>query len=319
MSDNLTRMLRLTDYTTVVECKFDDVAEWPVGELNRCLSAGLLSPAEPAQSVVCEECGEIEDVVLMESVVSPPFVPYVRCGLVGAYRITKERLQRWRMSVHQLIDSAFRGIDFVGGRHELTRMRMWRLGKSRWAGTHWNVHFGRALQCRDAWQIINRASLPARSVLFVPSKAPEADDRITRMPVVIGLDTVLSWNGDHLRINHAQIEQQLACELAASKLLSGDKPFPKRGSRAALIESLRRELEEHLRAARDYAEETLDRTGTPQLLPRPTMELLAKRLGVNRSTVSRCFEDKSGGQIRMLWEVAADLDRLLSAASGCGN
>lgn len=46
------------------------------------------------------------------------------------------------------------------------------------------------------------------------------------------------------------------------------------------------------------------------------MELLARRLGVNRSTVSRCFEDESGGNIRMLWEVAADLDRLMSAA-GC--
>ena len=315
MSDNLMRLLRLADYTTVVECQFDEVAQWPAGELERCLAVGLLSPAEPAQSVVCEECGEIEEVVLMESVVTPPFAPYVRCALAGAYRIRRERLQRWQMSIHQLIDVVFRGIDLVGIRHELIRMRMWRLGKSRWARTQWNVYLGRALQCRDAWQIINHASLPARSVLFVPSRPPETDVRIARMPVVIGLDTIVSWSGDKLQIDQAQVEQQLASELAASKLLS-EKPLSKRGSRAALIDSLRRELEEHLRAARDYAEEMLERTGTPQLLPRPTMELLARRLGVNRSTVSRCFEDESGDQIRMLWEVAADLDRLWSAA-GC--
>lgn len=313
MSDNLMRLLRLADYTTVVDCQYDEVAQWPAGELDRCLTTGLLSPAEPAQSVVCEECGEIEDVVLMESVVTPPFAPYVRCALAGAYRISRERLQRWQMSIHQLIDVAFREIDLVGIRHELVRMRIWRLGKSRWAGTQWNVYFGRALQCGDAWQIVNQASVPARSVLFVPSRTPDADIRVAKMPIVIGLDTVVSWNGDNLQIDHAFVEQQLASELA---VLSAEKSFPKRGSRAALIESICRELAEHLRAARDYAEETLDRTGAPRLLPRPTKELLARRLGVNQSTISRCFEDKSGGEIRMLWEVAANLDRLMSAA-GC--
>jgi hypothetical protein len=309
-------LLRLADYTTVIETQFDEVAGWPAGELDRFLNAGLLKPSESAHSLVCEECGEIEDVVLMESIVSPPLVPYLRCGLVGPYRIGNERLQRWQMSITQLIDAAFRSLELVGSREEIARMRMWRLGRARWAGTQWTIYFGRAMHCRDAWQIINQAAMPVRSVLFAPSKAIQADIRIERMPVMFGLDTVLSWMGNDLHFDHAQVEQHLAVELKAGETLPAAKPIPKRGSRTALIESLRRELEEHLRSARDYAEETLDRTGSPDLLPRPTMEFLARRQGVSKSTVSRCLEDASAGELRLLWDVAADLDRLMSAA-GC--
>lgn len=316
MSESLLRLLRLADYTTLVEAQYDEVVDWPEGELDRCRSAGLLRPTQPAHSLVCEECGEIEDVILMESVVSPPVVPYLRCGLVGPYRIADERLQRWQMSMAQLIDAVFGSLDLVGSPEEIIRLRMWRLGKFRWAGTHWSVYFGRALHCRDAWQIINQAAMPPRSVLFVPSKAIQADIRIERMPVLLGLDTIVSWQGDRLHFDHTQVEQHLAIELAASDLSPVAKSLPKRGSRTALIEALRRELEEHLRSARDYAQATLDRTGTSELLPRPTMELLARRLGVNKSTVSRCFEDASAGELRLLWDVADDLDRLLDAA-GC--
>jgi hypothetical protein len=206
--------------------------------------------------------------------------------------------------------------DLIGSREEIARLRMWRLGKLRSAGIAWTVYFGRALHCRDAWQIINQAAMPPRSVLFVPSKAIQADIRIERMPVMIGLDTIVSWRRDKLSFDQAQVEQQLAVELAASDAVPARKQIPKRSTRTALIESLRHELEEHLRAARDYAQATLDSTGASELLPRPTMELLARRLGVNKSTISRCLEDASAGELRLLWDIADDLDRLLDA-SGC--
>jgi len=318
MSKSLMRLLRLADYSTRVELPYDDIARWPDGEFDRSLKAGLLTPGQPAHSLVCEECGETEDVVLMPSIVEPPAVPYLRCGLVGPYRIYAERLQRWQMSIPQLMNAVFGGLDLVGNREEIVRLRLWRLGKARWAGALWTVYFGRALHCRDAWQIINRSAMPARSVLFVPSKAIQADVRVERMPLMFGLDTLVSWNGDQLHFDIAQVEQHLALELAASQFLPTAKPVPKRGSRTALIESLRQELEDHLRSARDYALETQQRSGTPELLPRPTMEFLAKRLGVNKSTVSRCLEDDSASDLRLLWEIAGDLDRLLSAA-GCSH
>jgi AraC-like DNA-binding protein len=319
MSESLVRLVRQIDHTTVVETQYDEVASWPKGELDRYLAAGLLSPAEPAHSLVCEECGELEEVILLDSIVTPPFAPFLRCGKAGPYRVAMERLQRWQMSVLQLVDALFRHVPLIGSREEVVRHRIWRLGKVRWAGVFWQVYFGRALQRRDAWHAINQAAFPARSVLFVPSKAYQADVRILKMPVVIGLDTVISWNGEALAFDQAQVEQQLALELAASQMTPTSKPLPKRATRTALIEQLRRELEEHLRSARDYAQVTQDRTGTPELLPRPTMEFLAKRLGVNKSTISRCFEDESGGDLRFMWEMAADVDRIVGATNVSGS
>jgi len=69
---------------------------------------------------------------------------------------------------------------------------------------------------------------------------------------------------------------------------------------------------EHLRTARDYALETRERTGTPELLPRPSQKQLATRLGISESNVSRCQHDKSARELALLWEWAADLDRVLA-------
>ncbi|MAD79965.1 MAG: hypothetical protein CMJ50_03855 [Planctomycetaceae bacterium] len=85
----------------------------------------------------------------------------------------------------------------------------------------------------------------------------------------------------------------------------------KRGPRAALITELTRELQEHLRTARDHAFDTMDRTGTPQLLPRPQKDFLAKKLDVHKSTVTRAFSDDEARELCFLWDLADDLDRIL--------
>ncbi|MHB0960894.1 MAG: DNA methyltransferase [Pirellulaceae bacterium] len=54
------------------------------------------------------------------------------------------------------------------------------------------------------------------------------------------------------------------------------------GSRLVVIEMLTREMQEHLRAARDHAVDTQDRTGTPQLLPRPQRDFLARNSAYTR-------------------------------------
>ena len=79
----------------------------------------------------------------------------------------------------------------------------------------------------------------------------------------------------------------------------------------AVIEMLTHEMQEHLRAVRDHAVDALDRTGTPQLLPRPSRDLLARKVGVHKSRVTRAFQDTEARELRFLWDLAADLDRIL--------
>lgn len=64
------------------------------------------------------------------------------------------------------------------------------------------------------------------------------------------------------------------------------------------------EVERHLFPIRD----TL---GTPELLPRPSQQDLAKRAGLTETDVSRCLKDPAARELRLQWETALELDKVL--------
>jgi hypothetical protein len=89
------------------------------------------------------------------------------------------------------------------------------------------------------------------------------------------------------------------------------KAKAKRGSRAADIEALTREVKILLRGARDHAFDTKTRTGTPLLLERPTQSKLAEMAGVNDYDVTRCLQDPAGEWLKFWWEALDDLDLVM--------
>jgi len=86
----------------------------------------------------------------------------------------------------------------------------------------------------------------------------------------------------------------------------------KRASRAALIELLSKHMKDHIIAAQEHARSTAERHGLAELLPRPSQRLLAKLTRASESAVSRCLHDPAARELRLLWEIAGDLDRLLA-------
>lgn len=85
----------------------------------------------------------------------------------------------------------------------------------------------------------------------------------------------------------------------------------KRASRAAAIEALRRELIEHIKAAKDHAHAALEMDREPELLPRPSKAELGRRSDLPRHSVSRCFADATAQELRLLWQMAGDLESIL--------
>jgi hypothetical protein len=170
------------------------------------------------------------------------------------------------------------------------------------------VYFARQLARTDATSVIAEARFPAASLIIVPRQVPPAYLQIESLPPIARLVEVATWESGQLGLDHAALEELFA----APETADSDERTPKRGPRTALIEALEHALTEHLRAARDYARDTRARTGTPALLPRPSHDLLARELGVHRTTISRCLEDPAARQLRVLWEVAGDLHRVLS-------
>jgi len=119
----------------------------------------------------------------------------------------------------------------------------------------------------------------------------------------------------------AQIGTDASLTPVATKMLRADPPEPKsrpngrrnrkRAERTASIELLTKELKHHIRAARDHAQTMIDHGREPKLLPRPSQKELAERVGITVSAASRCFNDPSATELRVLWETADDMEALL--------
>jgi hypothetical protein len=63
---------------------------------------------------------------------------------------------------------------------------------------------------------------------------------------------------------------------------------------------------------RDHADATQRITGTPELLPRPTKMQLAKETGLSKPVVSKCFKDDSARELKLYWEIALNLARVMA-------
>jgi hypothetical protein len=323
VSESLRQILWAVESDDLPVFDYDCVVRWEPGELARCLAAGLFSPAEPSRFLTCYECGELHDseVVFFPHVVTGELRAAIACTL-GEVLVPLERLQRWQMPIGTFLDVVFAHIERNGPPAEIASGRVWRLGKAKWANSQWNVFFARRLHWSDAWKVFNQAQFPARSVVFTPQHVAELDERIIRRPTMLPLREVLTWGeGPKFVFDHAYVEDHLA-ELLRSIAAQPVKKKPrKQGPRPAHINAIMSELQQHLRAARDYAITTRDRTGAPALLKPPTKETLAKLVGVHKSTVTHCFRDESAVMLNYLWNLAHDVDRILEYRStpSCGS
>lgn len=94
-----------------------------------------------------------------------------------------------------------------------------------------------------------------------------------------------------------------------------DTPHPsshrKRSKRTVEIEMLEKALIEHIKSARNYAKTLLDAGKEPSLLPRPTKLQLGAQTGIKPWSLSRCFNDPNAHQLRLLWDIAEDLEQIL--------
>lgn len=92
----------------------------------------------------------------------------------------------------------------------------------------------------------------------------------------------------------------------------------KRRDRAAKIERLTEEMIDHLKGAQNHATDTEARTGTPELLRRPRQKELAALTQMTATDVSRCFSDPAAQQLRLLWDMANDLDQIMKWSGQLG-
>ena len=293
----------------------DQVAVWPQGELDRWVASGVLQPISPASSLPTLCCGgeQVGEVVFLTDADAGRVSAYVSCPHCGPSPLSPAALRRWRVDLERLTHVVFAEIDVAPQSVCLEAGRLWRVGKASKVAGGFVAFFGRQLHRHDAGEILNRARIPNRAVVFSPWYLP-ATVAGDHGPLILPLtDVVSSASNGTIRFDRDQVVDRLA-EWLQTRPSAEKRAARKRASRAADIAALTRELKDHLRAARDHAVCTSDRTGRASLLPRPTQEELARRIGSSQWTVSRCLNDPEARELNYLWELAADVDRLLGSA-----
>lgn len=305
MSEAWRWLLRMTNARGDITLPEDQIAQWPETTVAGWIEQGLLEPNKSACRLICQGCGEIADA----DVVWLGDKAILSCAQCGPLQIDPARLRCWQINVQRLLDQIRHAMRLKGVESELADGRLWRLGNLHWSGVVWPVICGRGLGSAraGAWFENVRTTLQTVLISFSGLPSPEVSDRFSG--TAFALDELVIDGDGPLVVDWAEINLRLP--KPASVLGRKKDKLPKRASRIAHIESLTRELTEHVRSAREYAVDTQLRTGKALLLPRPTCELLAARLRVDKSTVSRCLADASARELRMVWELAVDLDRIL--------
>lgn len=278
---------------------------------ERLVSLGLLRETTPATSVPCRHCGHghVARVEFVRSSRTGRMHAYLPCPECGPVEVRPDHLKRWTVDAAALVAVLASAAGIAGAAEEVGAGRLWRAGKASWGGRPREVYFARHVQegCRPA--VLAELARRPKALVFVPTEETARRWGDGTPKLVIALEAVLSLGSDVLEFDTSYVEARLA----DAGLLDAParKPPRKRAERAGKIEALVRELAEHLRAARDHAFTTRDTLGTPELLPRPSQQDLAKRAGLTETDVSRCLKDPAARELRLLWETALELDKVL--------
>lgn len=316
MRDFLHSLLVRLDQQEELILTAEDFDRWEPGSLDWLLRTGVLIACQPATERRCPHCPEhsSEAVVYLDGAAGTEPLPYLACPQCGPVRLEPHHLGRWNVNLGRLWETVFERLEMALHVQERIPARLWRLGRWRCDEADWEIMIGRLLWRPSSEHCIAKFRFAPRTVLFVPARIPERGRSLPDSVRVISLRDVLSWVDNRLVFDNTQIASHLeSAPVTAS--VRPKRPPQRRAERAATIERLVRLLKEHVQAAREYARTTAEH-GAAELLPRPTQRELAQMAEVPEMTVSRCLRDPAARELKLLWELAGDLDRLLTIPAG---
>jgi hypothetical protein len=287
-------------------------AEEAYGDLRDVVTAlrdqSILRAMTPAGAANCTECGERCRVNHISDESGGKY-GFIHCRDCGIAQVPAHFLDRWKIDTGRFLAAAFRGVNL--SLQERVPGQLWQVGKANWAGRSRDVWFARAFRRDHAAVAVKELARRPKAILFAPTEAGAGRWQETTKNLVLALETTLSFDNGTIGFDSAYVESRIVDAGLGADSVATRRP-KKRAGRTANIESLRKEMIEHLRAARDHAFAKQDQTGEPELLPRPTQKALGKRVGLSESDVSRCLKDEEAGELQLYWNTALDLGQIMA-------
>jgi hypothetical protein len=294
-----------------------EVTEQAAAEREAWIASGLLQPLPPATHAACPRCpdGATGVVRMLAERQTGRVTARVACAQCGLAEVPLASLQRWRIGLDRFAASLARAL---GSRTEPSMFadeRGWSLGRAACAGLSREFFLVRAVDAESRALVQAVVGSHPKAVVFVPTTEETKEGGLLGPQFVFALSDFLSMKDGGIHIDRDGLDAAIRGNADASTK-AGKKTPLKRASRVAMIEKLCDELKSHIRAAKNHAHERASRSGEPELLPRPSKVQLGKQTGLRPDEVTRCFQDKTAHQLRLLWDMADDLDQIMSLKGG---
>ncbi len=268
----------------------------------------LVRPMTSAGAADCSECSRRCRVEFIADQSGAPR-GFIHCCDCGLEEVAPERLERWELDTHAMLAAVFS--DAILAIQQRVGDQLWQIGKAKWAGRSRDVWFVRAFRRGHTNDVTDVLRTRPKAIVFAPTEAGAERWAEAVGSLVIPLEAAISLESGVIRLDNEFVEGRIL-DAGLGAEATPQRRTNKRADRAANIEALKKAVIEHLRAARDYAFATEEQSGQPQLLPRPTQKALGLEVALTESDVSRCLKDPEARELRLYWDAAADLNRIMT-------
>jgi DNA-directed RNA polymerase subunit RPC12/RpoP len=287
----------------------DEVGRHFGDDLTHFIELGLLSETTPSSCVPCWDCGRgfVGRVEFLLHRRTGTRRPYIHCPECGVKEVSPNSLKRWTVDAAGCLAAISAAAGIRGPTSEVVAGCLWRMGRAVWGQRPREVYFARHVHEGNRPGVVEGLATHPKAILLVPTHASAERWDGTTPNLILALEGIVGIEGGKPTFDTCFIESRLA-EL---EVPTARRPTRRRADRAAKIEALVAALVDHLRAARDHAFVTRDQTGSPELLPRPSQQDLARLAAMSKSDVSRCLADESARELRLYWDIALDLNQIM--------
>jgi len=282
----------------------DEVMKRWAGILAPLHSTGVLHPTVPASDWWCDECCQSH---LVEYHDTPKGTLGFVVGDCGVTRLKRSQTDQFQIDTERLL-----ALLFAGSRLSIQPSvgeRLWNIGRHTIGSHSRELRFVRGISPRTNRAIVDKLKSQPKAILFTPSVGCAAFWQRQVPCLVLALEEVATPTSTTFSIKWEAIEESFSDHTQVKD--TPTKPRQKRGTRTAKIERLRDELKRHLASAADHAVATAEGEGCAALLPRPSKTELAKLAGMSKYDVTRCFNDATASELRLLWDTADNLEAVL--------
>jgi len=180
-----------------------DLCVWARTPWDRFPARRFFRQGENASVVRCPSClDHHSEAVVLWKHPDGSCRPVIPCPESLYVEIRPEQLRQWTIDAEALARAVAAALALGGECTVLVPGRLWRLGRTNWAGVKRDVVFARGLHWCDAADVVRPIGQATRPIVLVPSCLPAPGIWPGRIPPVLGLLQFSTLHEERLELDH---------------------------------------------------------------------------------------------------------------------